>query len=335
MKNKQITAYTTVLFMLICATIAWTQELNEKVISVDHLSYAKKPLAASIKSYAINVQGAMSADPSFPSIVKSKISIGDLSRVDDINQADLVVALQTGNLSIVRKEQGSRKDSQDVLQYYYTISYTLPIKVTLVTKEKVVLSEEQLYTEEFTFKTESYADPSALNFMYLSEAAANKVCMTKTIEKLQNYLNVNFGSQKTSYAFYLFTAKGKKLNYDQLNEALKTVKAIFKNDVVKKLSPEQATQLKGVESVWKNELNQADTMNTAARINAEVYYGLNFNLAFASLWLGNFDDASRYLELAKLFTRKKFYYFDYKDNIKKLENLLTEYKTVYVMNNPG
>lgn len=312
-------------------TLGLTQELNEKVVSVNYFAFPKKVLPSDIKNYAISIQGALATDPVFPALVKSKISLADLVRVDQVDQANMVIALQTENLSITGKEQGSKKDSQGVLEHYFTIKYSLPIKVIVYDKNKNVLSEEQLYQDELSVKTESYGDPHALEVMYMSEASFRKICMIQTVGKLSNYLNDNYGSLNTYHEFYLFTAKGKKLKYDELNESLKTVKTIFKTDVVKKLSRDQAEKLKGVEDVWKNELAQADTTNTAARINAEVYYGLNFNLAFSSLWLANFNDASRYIGIAKMCKRKDFYYFDYQKNIRKLEKLLSEYQTVYLI----
>jgi hypothetical protein len=335
MKKTAYLISTLSLFFFICskATICLAQELNEKVISVNYFTFPKKLLSSDIKNYAMNIQGPLATDAVFPAFVKSKISVAHLVKIDQADQADMVITLETGSLSITSKEQGSKKDYQGVLEYYITIKYSLPIKVIVNDKNKNVLSEEQLYQQDFSIDTESYGDPHALEVMYISEASFRRLCLIKTTEKLNYYLNDNYGSLKMYDDFYLFTAKGKKLKYDELTESLKTTKTIFKTDVVKKLSAEQAANLKSVEDVWKSELALADTTNAAARINAEVYYGLNFNLAFSSLWLANFDDASRYLNIAKMCKRKNFYYFDYQKNIKKLERLLSEYQTVYLMHN--
>ena len=64
----------------------------------------------------------------------------------------------------------------------------------------------------------------------------------------------------------------------------------------------------------------------------EVYYGLHYNLSFASMWALNFSEAKDHLAVAKRLKKNDFYYFNYRENIQTLETFLANYEKLYLIN---
>jgi len=323
MYNK-LTFFLSVLIVLINSFNLSAQGLNEKTIDVTYYAYPSSPLSA--KSYSVNLQGALAADPYFKGLINREAKLNGLTRVDAPGKGEIVLTIETPNIKI--DSVGTITGSGD--EHYFNVKYTLPVTVSL-TGENGALFSEQYYPKPIIAKSEYSSDPNSLQLLYAYGNSTRDLCLRNTISLLSKELNTKFGSLLINERFELFSAKGKKLNYDELNEALKTVKSVFKNDINKTLDPALVAQLNTPVEVWKAELAKADTTNATARINAEVYYGLHYNLAFASMWTLNFSEAKDHLKVAKRLKKNDFYYFDYRKNIQTLETFLVNYEKLYLI----
>ena len=322
---SKLTFFLAALTILVNNFVLSAQGLNEKNIYVTYYAYPSHPLAA--QSYSVNLQGSLASDGFFKLLVNREVKLNGLTNVDAPGKGDVVLTIETPDIKI--DSVGAITGSGD--EHYFLVKYTFPVKVS-VTDDKGITFSEQFYPHPILAKSEYSSDPNTLQLLYRYGNSLRDFCLRNTILMLSKELNAKFGSLKINASFFLFSAKGKKLNYDELNEALKTAKNVFKDDVKKTLDPALLSQLNAAAQVWKNEVANADTINTTARINAEVYYGLHYNLAFASLWALNFGEAKDHLAVAKRLKKNDFYYFDYGKNIQALETFLANYEKLYLIN---
>ena len=319
-----------VFLLLLGATPSLTaQDLDDKSISFTYYSYPLNPLPEGIKNFYVDLQGLLSKDVVFPGMVRNKVAIKGLTRVDIPENANMTLKITADNIVVKQPEIKTEKASDGTTTtYYYLVTYTFPMSIVLTDADKKVIYSERLFMNEITAKSDVVNDQGALRVIYPAESSIRNIGLRNSLDLLVNHLNENFGSNNAYKQFYLFSGKGRKINYDEMDEAIKTVKSVFKSDVIKNLNASGLEQLKSVSQTWKKELATADTLNANARINAEIYHGLNFNLAFSSLWEGNFNEAWDYLQKAK--GSKKY---GYKENVEKLEKFLSNYQSAYLANN--
>jgi hypothetical protein len=127
----------------------------------------------------------------------------------------------------------------------------------------------------------------------------------------------------------LYTAKGKKINYDDLDNAASQVKdALKKTDITGEPSAAQKTLLESAIATWQKALAEADTTNASARINKSIYYGIHFDLALANAWAGNFDKAWTHFKLANHFGSNT----TNAANLRTFEQWLKTYENGWMMN---
>jgi len=325
MHNK-FTSFLSALLVLVGYFVSSAQGLNEKSIYVTYYAYPSHPLSA--KSYTVDLKGPLAADGYFKILIDREAGLNGLTKIEAPGKGEVVLTIETPDITI--DSVGAITGSGD--QHYFKVKYTFPIKVSF-TDEKGVLFSEEFYTKPVIAQSEYSSDPGSLRLLYAYGNSLRNFCLRNTVLMLSKELNTKFGSLRIKEDFKLFSAKGKKIDYDALNEALKTAKGVFKEDIHKTLDPALLTQLNTAAEVWKAEILTADTTRYLARINAEIYHGLHYNLAFASMWALNFTEARQHLSIAKRQKKVNFDYFDYPENIKALETFLINYERLYLLNN--
>jgi hypothetical protein len=115
----------------------------------------------------------------------------------------------------------------------------------------------------------------------------------------KSILDNNFCGYYAMDTMYVFTAKGKKYDYSELESTEELVKVAVRNLGTKKGDSTLAfNNLKKSIIIWEKEIANADFNSSDSRINEEIVRGLNYNIASAYFFMGEFTKADLYIRMA-------------------------------------
>jgi hypothetical protein len=311
------------------------QQLKDKSVSITCDVFPKLLMPENIKTYAIRILGEPINKEMQERYINKFFIINGLTRVDRKENPDIIVNFKVGdcivkNKRLDQKSEDNSNGGAPVKSFRYVYSFTWPLEIQYVlTKQKETLYNKIVFKEEMHEEaTDPYPDSNTLNTVVMKSNGEN-TCISETAKKLAEEFN-NITSFSTRYeVVYLYTAKGKKLNYDDLDLALKNCKEGLRKDVKTETDPESKTNIQAAIDSWNKIIKEVDTLNTTARINKSIYYGINFNLAVAYFVIKDFENCYKCLNIAKKYRDKSF-----SENIKTLSDVISSFESGYYLNNP-
>lgn len=220
--------------------------------------------------------------------------------------------------------------------YYYRVNGVGTITMEVLNENGQVVSSETFTSQQVGkgndfqskyFKSEYERDKDWNRNKEAKLRAIESTKMRANMNSLTSFLKNNMGYNSVSYNGIIFTFKSKKHDYTELNTTFPTAVEVY--NMLNSYPIEQATKDRIAEmaKIWENEIGNIDGGNKKARINAAVGEGLYLNLAFANIWLEDFNQANVYLAKYKVLDPKgknKVY--------KSIQKLLDDQKARYEAN---
>lgn len=329
MKKKDFRSFSA-LFALIVASLSYTettlaQSLKEKYVTLSYQAYPKSPLPSYVKSYAIVVKGFYEKDEIVRKKITNAVDLKNFAKVSDATSADAVIELNIQELNVKKKEEKKEVVDATVTNYRYEVTYVLPTTLVIFNKDKTaLLRNEKLFETETTVATGTLGVGGLALASYYSDNSIEFICLENSFEILKNKLADDYSFTRAEFTMDLYTAKGKKISYDDLdNAASQTKDALKKTSITGEPAAEQKAMLESAIAKWQSALTSADTVNANARINKQIFKGIHFNLAVANAWMGRFGKAWAHYKQANT---------PNPDNISAFGKWFVDYENRWMMN---
>jgi hypothetical protein len=312
-----------------------SQTLKDKSISERYYQYPSNPLPSYANTYYTVAEGYGEREKRINYALNNKANafyfkIDGYTHVFDEKEADVEVEINVKNIKILskRSEDTTRiENEKKINEHFYRIVYKLDYEFVVKSRKfKGVIYREHVNKKDI-YETSPIPIADDLN-KTISESEIEENLDRLLPVDLYRKLILYWG--KKTYAQFrisLYTAKG-KLNYDDLDQAFKQFKSIMKDDIAGSLNDEQRKKMESCVAVWEKALLETDTVNPKARINKDIYYGLNYDLSAGYCWLGNLNKANNCFNIASAYTTDK----DYKENLRQLKKWLFDYEKNYIIN---
>ncbi len=306
------------------------QSLKEKKLKINYLHFPERHIPSYAKTFTILYKGRGFETMGWESRVGESISFYGLDFVSSLDSADIIVEVNSSEFRINDKKEQSEineRNGQKTKLYWYNITYTLPVGILIYNKPK---------TAFFLNLRATYEDSTvqSAKFPYGGDALANlvtdtdidKLCLKASAAKIKKMIDSKFNPIPNYLETVIYTASGKKLKYDDLDDAYSSMKELFKEEVGVRLDDSQRDKLLLVANKWEELLLEGDEYDPLSRINKVVMSGIKYNLAFAYSWLGEFEKS-----YANLIGSKAF------GNVipENFESWLSNYQSGYMLTDPS
>lgn len=241
--------------------------------------------------------------PDITAIQKQKATIEGLNSGSDGVKATLTFKGFEQGLNVT----GKVDDSGTEKTYTYTYQYKHPVHVKLQDSDGSILMDGLFNgTDNYSTQTTS-SFGSKYDYLawkvdqerpFLEQLQAKIV--NQHIANISNYISEQHGFMKKQRSIEIYTAKNRRVNYDDLLEAYQEAKdgylqlAQNKND--KTTAMKYITKAIGK---WSKTLQESNVNDKNARINKKVTAAVYLNLAEAYLWMDDFSQAELYANKAK------------------------------------
>jgi hypothetical protein len=319
--------------LLSIAHQTFCQELKDKSVCITYDEFPKLVFPSYVNTYSLKFKGDVATEGLVMNIANQEFILKGLKKADN-KTADITVVLQAGICKVQNKRVAEImvKDPSGAVrkQYQNVYTFTWPLEINIVlNKTKDVLDQRIIHTNETSEEvSESMLDKNYLSNIYLKESP-EKACIRGTLVKIIDQINAEIAKTSKYNCYPVYLAKGKKLNYDDLDLAYKNCKDGYKLNVKNSIDSASMRNFKAATNVWEKALTEADTNNIGARINKPVFYGINYNLALAYFGMKDFDNAWKHLNIASKLNVKEF-----NEGIKKLSDLISGFESGYYLSNP-
>lgn len=260
--------------------------------------------------------------------IKAQVSIPGLEQKSGANAKVKVI--------INRFDYTYNAQHIDEKGYYYRVNGVGTITMEVLDESGKVVSSETFTSKRVGkgndfqskyFRTEYERDKDWNRNKEAKLRAIESSKMRANMNSLTSYLKNNMGYNTVSYNGIIFTFKSKKHDYTNLNAVFPTAVEVY--NLLNTYPIEQATKdrITDMAKVWESEIGNIDGGNKKARINAAAGEGLYLNLAFANIWLEDFNQANVYLAKYKVLDPKG------KNRVyKSIQKLLNDQKSRYEAN---
>jgi hypothetical protein len=189
------------------------------------------------------------------------------------------------------------------------------------------LRNEKLFEKPVTVNTGKLAYGGLTLEQYYNDNMIKFLAIDNAFSKVKQKLNEEYSFKRTNFDSDLYSAKGKKINYDDLEQAFSLTKdALRKTEIKGEPNADQKAMLDNAIALWEKALAEADTNNISARINKPIYHGLNVNIAIAQAWKGNFEHAWERLNSVRG--------NEFSSNVKSTLKWLAAFETGWMINHP-
>jgi hypothetical protein len=192
--------------------------------------------------------------------------------------------------------------AQEVTTYYYQIDVTKPESFVLGrdANGKVVfaskVSETEMIKEKFGYqKCKNFRSDNLKKTWAANGGKFKQQISTKIENELSELASVK--AKEGVYPFYLpmnfevYYAKGKDVDYSELDKALEMAESAYKDIEKNGLNKKSQGELQACITIWEKELKSKDLTNKKARINKDIAKGLHENCARAYAFIYQFDQA--------------------------------------------
>ena len=273
--------------------------------------------------------------------------------LDGNSQKDLQVSFYSEDAIVGNKEMkeveatcvpkgGSLKDVVTLKTFYYQIDYTSPNSIVKITNtagktvymEQVASSTAAIYKyghkkcEHFVstqLKKNYEKDKAGLNNIINQEAKDNN------FEIAKKFINNAAFFVQAEDMVKIASAKGGGYDYTALDAAQKSALEAFKSIKKKGMSDAAKGLLEQAMATWIKELEESNLDDKKARINKRISLHLYQNIAWAQMYLLNFEEARKAIQEAIKLTNQNM-----SSNVTEarqaLKNLIYERSRAYEWN---
>lgn len=293
--------YAIILFATLSVNISFSQKLDDKKIAISYKDFPSIHLPSSVKTYAIDLKGTYQSDSSVLRALPFYINLELLTLTRDKSSADLLIDINLGKLDVKKKEKKTFKEkvgNTETEKYFYEITYVMPVQLYVYkTDRSAFFKSNKIDYEEKVITTDAYYKEEDL-IKSQNQKEIELQCKRDRYRWISSNTQVLLNPINKYIKWKFYSGSGKKLNYDNLDDALDVLKNLFKeDDIYANLNAGQTQKMESIVAMWKAAFDEADLDNPSARINKEIFNGLNFNLAFGLSWLGRFDEAWKHFDL--------------------------------------
>lgn len=295
-----------------------TSILLEHEAHAEHLEKVTAQYLAKVETYenysaAEKLIAGKPIEPNLPEtiyaglILDEQVVANDHIKIDGFNKvldnADFTAEIVLSGFEIETKFEKNK----DNAVFFYDVMYKNPISVNIYDKEGKVYVNEVV--DNATKRKETpRSDSSAELKRYWKN---NELPFTKELEKTSynailskgaKYINDAIGYQEKSESIRINTAKGKKITYPELDQAVEIMRRalISFGDGTDQNSLEK---LKEAVQIWENALLEKNIKDKKAKINKKVASGIHWNCVLTYSILNDFEKATDHLNELKLIGR--------------------------------
>jgi len=316
-----------------------SQKLDDFEVTYVYRQLALKPLPNELKTYSAGVtitnrrighvikkaapNGTLyeAYEDNSPELIQKYLVIDGLSKVAN---GSVIVTLSFGEYKIT----DTKYNKSGEITVSTTYSYSFPSRLTVKTGADLVIYDEYLFNDKFIFSrtlSKDY-DGSLYTHDHIVEGAINQ-----TFNKAFQVLYNNFATPVIKKEIRMYTGKGKKLDYSDIDQANEILRFKMLNINENTLVSEYQDKINEAIIAWKAILKEADYNNENARINSEIAAGLLYNISFAYLVINDFENASKSiieLKSLKFESTKRF-----GKDIQSLEEFIKSQQERFIANN--
>ena len=219
----------------------------------------------------------------------------------------LIEVLQSNfNCSAPAYKKDTHKSKNKDGTYTTTYSYTYKSTITATYSVKLMLQDGTVLSSELGTVSDSWITSSK------STAASAREYYTANIDKEKNAIalkafNKAFQNIQEKYCFvqkWVYSSfvsfKYKKHDYEELNNVSAEVNKLL----VQVVNESDIEKVLGYINVFEKDLANYDAEDKKARINTKVKGGILYNIGLGYFYLGDFENALKYLKLATEIDKK-------------------------------
>ncbi len=310
MKRAFLLLTVTSCFVFLFLGNAKSQKLDDFDVTFVYRQLALTPLPKELKTYSAEItyqnqrvgEVISKYDKKLPyevfqdnreEMIQKYLVIEGLNKVPNGN---VRVTLSFGQYQVT--ESQAHKNSNEVTTST-AYSFKMPSKLTLMTGSGTVLYDKYLYDEKFIFTLNRTHSQDGRDFTNYLNDHISKTAVNMALDRVKLILYDNFSTPIIRKEVRMYSAKGKKLDYSDVEKANEIFR--FKILTINENTPvsDYQEKINDAISAWKAILKEADYTNEKARINSEIAAGLLYNISFAYLIINDFGNSLKILNEAK------------------------------------
>lgn len=292
---------------LMAAPSVWAQKVDNRRVNVNYTRMPSHPLDQNIQFYKPDVLFTSSNTARIlnKEALESKyLQLFGFTRSDDnydVHIKAYVSPLMLDEVELNEREREKKVDGEKikVKYYYYKIRYNCSINFEVADTKGIIYRMEgssntkSKNTQEFksTYELRKYWERNQRNF--LDNIFRENV--NERFSTFSNQLSSRYCYTRQSKTTPINVPKSfKSYDYPEYNEAY--IKA--KNGLAQlETNPSIAqNEIKAAIAIWENATSEINLEDKKARINKKIAIETYLNLAWAHVWLGEFDKATFYLD---------------------------------------
>lgn len=288
------------LAMIFISIASYSQKTDSDKVKFSYVEYPKKPLPLSVKKYNLLVlNGSGQILPSQDAIAnKLKLDGFTLTSQNPDVLLVLVVDKITTSSTVLSAVVGN-----NVTNYFYTADVTMKASIRFTTPDR---KEEFYFADSFeqplwaNVKSQYYPNEAAAKEELKKYPIANllKQCIDNSLEVLSYYVASNFGYSKKNEVLPIYTITGSDYDYTDIAKAKDNYVKAMEIYTAQGLTDESKKLLEESVAIWSKNIGEYKADDKKARISSKNILELYMNMTMANLWLQNFSESKKYLDLA-------------------------------------
>lgn len=295
-------------FLFIFVSSLYAQKPTTTNVKVSYLQLPLKPLESQIKTYKSELKmESMSEETDIEQLLRQYLKITGY----DVNQdnPDILIKAEFGEFRIDKKLISDKvlnvNAGKNMTGYYFetTINYPVTLEIKnnngTILFNKVIVHDDKTINDNFGKWTYSKGELERSWSSQKEEIMIEVKDMLdkKALREIKNTLDSNFGTIKVTRKIKIFGAKGKKIDYSDLDNALSHVDNAFEMISSGSQQQEIDIELEKAKHIWQTAISEVSS-DKKARINNSIACMLYYNMAIADWWMKNFESAYTNMETA-------------------------------------
>jgi len=292
------------------AVFSYAQKVKKRhlvTVFYDHLP--SHPLDPDIKTYKgmVNQTSTKVKVPEFQ--ISQYLAIKGFEEAESINDADIIIEFTLSGVQtsadIKTKEVEKTVDDKTVKKtyYFYYIVSKPYANFSVKTKDGKTLKTQRFDGNKWKYETSSdlFETKSEAAKAFNSKKDAllsnnDNTAVEKILKHINSFLNDNYGYYRAVDYVSIYTGKGKKHDYSDLDElADKYKSALGKFDGTDVTDSFIKTSNECIAG-WKNAIAEYDPNNKKAKISKKNIAYLYRNISTAYLYMNDFDNAIKTIQ---------------------------------------
>lgn len=300
-----------VLIFMFLNTPLFAQKINIRNIKISYNQLPLLPLDENIKTYSAELSMDVTLkNTDIDKINNQYLKLSGFKRVKEQN--DVLIKVTFGkfeyNKGLIKEDVYNINMGKNMPGYYYKVDCIYPVNLSLLNEDgNAIFSQAIIYNErlmkfdygKWTYSISELDNKLNAEKQELFTDLKNK-CDKKALSEIKNILASNFSNIKVSKKIKVASGKGKKVDYSDLESAIRHMEKAFELISSESDSENANTELNKAVKIWENALKES-SKSKKARINETVSTMLYYNIAIAYWWMLDFTKAIEYAKKALKF----------------------------------